>query len=67
MSMKFSCVKLRKIRIVKNITQLDLADSIGSSQTIISFLESGKIENPSIGLIAKVCTVMQIDINDVMI
>ena len=29
--------------------------------------ESGKIENPSIGLIAKVCTAMQITINEVMI
>ncbi len=65
--MKFSYVRLRKIRIVKNITQLDLADSIDTSQKIISLLESGKIENPSIGLIAKVCSAMQININEVMI
>ncbi len=65
--MKFSYIKLRKVRNEKNLTQLFIAEEIGSSQTIISFLESGKIENPSIGLIAKVCTAMQININDVMI
>ncbi len=65
--MKFCRIKLKTIRDKKKITQLNLADDIGTTQAIISMIESGKIENPSIGLITKICTAIQININEIMI
>ncbi len=65
--MKFCRIKLKTIRDGKKLTQLDLADKINTTQAIISMIESGKIENPSIGLITKVCMAMQIDIHEILI
>ncbi len=52
-------IKYRKKR---NLTQRELADIIGTKQSAISRLESGKL-NPSLEFIAKVAKALDVKVN----
>ncbi len=64
--MKFDRHKLRKIRYERDVTQYELASSFGSQQKVISRIESGRIPNPSIHLIAKIATALGCKMDEFM-
>ena len=56
---------IRNIRINKNISQVELANSIGKDQQSIQRLESGKI-NPSYYYLCEICEGLEIKIEDLL-
>jgi transcriptional regulator with XRE-family HTH domain len=55
---------IKKYRVKKNMTQKELADTIGTSQTYISRLENNKIQalnmHPPFGLLLNISKILEI-------
>ena len=52
--------RIRKIRLEKELTQVELANNIGKDQQSVQRLESGKV-NPSLFFLHEVCEGLDID------
>lgn len=57
-------MRFREMRYNKGFTQKELAEKTFSTQRIISYIESGKLNNPGIGLICKLSTILKCTPND---
>ena len=55
--------RIREIRKQKNISQMDLAYSIGMSMNTVSYIELGKIA-PKIDTLNKIANVLGVDISE---
>ncbi|QUS41498.1 transcriptional regulator [Tardiphaga alba] len=53
---------IRDRRKAKGLTQTDLAKQIGVRQSWVSDIESGRHDNPGLGILLQVCKVLGIDI-----
>lgn len=53
---------IRDARKAKSLTQADLAQKIGTRQSWVSDIESGRHENPGLGIVLQACKVLDIDI-----
>lgn len=62
-SKHFDTSKLFRIRMEKNLTLENIADAIGTTRNIIWMLESGKIGNPSFGLIVKIANALEVNVD----
>lgn len=65
--MTFDYFQIKRIRIKANLSQATLATNLNTHQCVISMLESGKIINPSFGLIMKVCNALGVRAEDLII
>jgi HTH-type transcriptional regulator / antitoxin HipB len=54
---------LREARRSKRLTQSQLAEKLGTNQEWISHLETGRIDNPSLGTILRAFATLGIDLN----
>lgn len=57
---------LRKAREDNNMTQEELEELSGISQSMISALETGKIPNPTVATIKALSQALQIDFNELV-
>jgi transcriptional regulator with XRE-family HTH domain len=57
--------RLKELRIAKGLTQLHLADSIGSSESTISRAEKGK-HNPTLLWMYRISEALEIDPSDLI-
>lgn len=55
--------KLKQARIVKGLSQIDLAKRIGVSRQTINMIENGAY-NPTIELCIKICKELDVTLND---
>lgn len=55
--------RVKQLRLSKGLTQLEVADKFGSSESTISRLEKGKY-NPSYLWLLKLCDSMEINIKE---
>lgn len=62
--MHFDRMRFREMRYNKGFTQKDLAKSSHCTQMTISYIESGRLPNPGIGLICKLATILKCTPND---
>lgn len=60
--MSKSLIKIKRFE--KNLSQLDLANKIGSTQAYISKLERGSFTNPSFELASKIAKELDITLED---
>jgi HTH-type transcriptional regulator / antitoxin HipB len=54
---------LREARRSKKLTQSQLAEKLGTNQEWISHLETGRIENPSLGTILRAFAALGVNLN----
>lgn len=57
---------LRKAREAKGLTQEELEEASGISQSMISALENGKIPNPTIGTVRALSQALSVDFNELV-
>lgn len=57
--------RVKEIRLSKGLTQLEIADKLGSSESTISRLEKGQY-NPSYLWLIKLCTAMDIEMKELL-
>jgi transcriptional regulator with XRE-family HTH domain len=62
-SIKDFGLALREARRSKKMTQTQLADKLGTNQEWISSLETGRIDNPSLGTILRAFAILGMDLN----
>jgi len=55
--------RLKKARLIKGLTQLQLSAMVGAAQATINKLESGQIKNPSYELAVKIANALGEDVN----
>lgn len=55
---------LKKIRLMRNLTQIELSKKAGVSQSAISDIETGKRPNPSITIIKCLADALGVNVND---
>ena len=53
---------IREARKSKHLTQTQLAEKLGTNQEWISNLETGRIENPSLGTILRALSILQVSL-----
>jgi len=58
--------EIKRLRIAKGMTQLQLAEAILTKQANISLLEKGKL-NPSVEYLEKVALVLEIEVKELFI
>jgi transcriptional regulator with XRE-family HTH domain len=58
--------KIRKLRKKRNLSQIHLADLIGSSQSFIARIENNKNYNPRILTLIKLASVFNMNVEDLM-
>lgn len=56
---------LKKIRMTKNITQTELAETLGVDKSFISNIENGKA-NPTLSTIASLAKVLKVSTNELL-
>ena len=56
---------LKKIRMTKNITQTELAETLGVDKSFISNIENGKA-NPTLSTIAGLAKVIKVSTNELL-
>lgn len=56
---------LKKIRMTKNITQTELAETLGVDKSFISNIENGKA-NPTLSTIAGLAKVLKVSTNELL-
>jgi HTH-type transcriptional regulator/antitoxin HipB len=56
-------IALREARRSKRLTQSQLAEKLGTNQEWISHLETGRIENPSLGTILRAFAILGVNLN----
>lgn len=56
---------LQKIRQSKNITQEELAEKIGTSQTWIAYIETGR-NQPNLDMLQKIAKVLGVKVKDLI-
>jgi DNA-binding XRE family transcriptional regulator len=54
--------KLKKARLNRGLTQMQLSNLVGAAQATINKLELGQIKNPSFELAIKIANVLEVDI-----
>jgi transcriptional regulator with XRE-family HTH domain len=58
--------KLMKLRILKGLSQRELADALQTSHTLVNIIESGKNANPKIQTVITYCDFFDITVFDFM-
>lgn len=56
---------LQKVRKSKNITQEQLAEKIGTSQTWIAYIETGR-DRPNLKMLEKIARVLGVKVNELI-
>jgi transcriptional regulator with XRE-family HTH domain len=56
--------KLMKLRMLKGLSQIELAELMGTSATIVNKIESGKSKNPTIKTMLMYCNKLDISVFD---
>lgn len=56
---------LKKIRIKKNITQIEIAKTLGVNRSFVSNIENGK-NNPTLSTIANLAKVLGVSTNELL-
>lgn len=56
--------KLIKVRLLKGLSQRQLADELETSHTLVNLIESGKNVNPKLNTVIKYCDYLNITIFD---
>lgn len=62
-TMKDFGLALREARRSKHLTQSQLAEKLGTNQEWISHLETGRLENPSLGTILRAFAILGVNLN----
>jgi DNA-binding XRE family transcriptional regulator len=57
--------KLKKARLIKGLTQLQLSELAGAAQATINKLESGQIKNPSFELAVKIANILETNVFEI--
>lgn len=58
---------MRDIRKMKGLSQSDLAERVGVTQGYISHLETGRKEYPSIRVLSRIATTLDVALNELLV
>jgi XRE family transcriptional regulator, master regulator for biofilm formation len=58
--------RIKSLRVLKKLTQSELAEKAGIAQSMLSAVENNKV-NPSIKILKKIADALDVSINDLII